>query len=103
MRFKLYQDTKQEWRWTLYADNGEPLAVSSEGYVSKSSAVDCARLVQNPAVAAARIERSEKIEPVPVTVKYEVLEVPAVEPVVQHTKHANPEQKAPKKRGKAKR
>ena len=34
---KPYKDSAGEYRWTLYADNGEALAVSSEGYSTKSS------------------------------------------------------------------
>jgi uncharacterized protein YegP (UPF0339 family) len=32
MRYEYYQDTRGEWRWTLYAANGEPIAVSSQSY-----------------------------------------------------------------------
>jgi uncharacterized protein len=31
-KYKTYRDSSGEWRWTYYASNGEPLAVSSEGY-----------------------------------------------------------------------
>lgn len=31
----MYVDTKGEWRWTITAGNGEPIAVSSEGYRDK--------------------------------------------------------------------
>lgn len=36
--YKQYKDSKAEWRWTYYAKNAEPIAVSSEGYKAKS---DC--------------------------------------------------------------
>ena len=36
--FKKYRDNRNEWRWTFYASNGEPIAVSSEGYVREA---DC--------------------------------------------------------------
>jgi hypothetical protein len=42
-KYVVYQDSKQEWRWTFYASNGEALAVSSEGYVAES---DCRRAIQ---------------------------------------------------------
>jgi uncharacterized protein YegP (UPF0339 family) len=32
MRFETYKDRRGEWRWTLRAANGEPLADSAEGY-----------------------------------------------------------------------
>ena len=31
-RVRYFQDTKGEWRWTLRAPNGEPIADSAEGY-----------------------------------------------------------------------
>jgi uncharacterized protein YegP (UPF0339 family) len=34
----LYRDAKREWRWTYHASNGEPIAVSSEGYVRRADA-----------------------------------------------------------------
>jgi len=36
--FKIYKDKSGEWRWTFKAKNGEPIAVSSEGY---SYLTDC--------------------------------------------------------------
>ncbi len=43
MYFRMYQDTKPEWRWTLYAKNHEPIACSSEGYQDRT---DCFRAIQ---------------------------------------------------------
>ena len=37
-KYKVYKDDKGEWRWTYYANNGEAIAVSGEGYNRK---VDC--------------------------------------------------------------
>lgn len=37
--FELYTDTAGEWRWRLRADNMEPVAASSEGYVAKADAL----------------------------------------------------------------
>jgi uncharacterized protein YegP (UPF0339 family) len=34
----MYTDNRNEWRWVYYGDNGEEIAVSSEGYVAKK---DC--------------------------------------------------------------
>lgn len=35
--FKIFKDNAGEWRWTLYAANHEPVAVS-EGYTRRESA-----------------------------------------------------------------
>lgn len=35
--FKIFKDSAGEWRWTLYAANHEPVAVS-EGYARRESA-----------------------------------------------------------------
>lgn len=35
--YRIFQDSAGEWRWTLYADNGEAVA-QSEGYVTKEGA-----------------------------------------------------------------
>jgi domain of unknown function (DUF1508) len=35
--FKIFKDSAGEWRWTLYAANHEPVAVS-EGYTRRESA-----------------------------------------------------------------
>ena len=39
MKLKYYQDRKNEWRWTLYARNGNVVGASSEGYKTKAKAV----------------------------------------------------------------
>ena len=36
--YRVYKDSKGEWRWTYHAKNGEPIGVSSEGYKNKA---DC--------------------------------------------------------------
>lgn len=35
--FQVYQDKKSEFRFTLLAKNGEPVALSSEGYKTKAA------------------------------------------------------------------
>lgn len=45
MNARLYRDDAGEWRWTLAADNGEPLAVSSEGYRHRGDAEHALHLV----------------------------------------------------------
>lgn len=47
MKFQRYQDSKDEWRWRLRAANGEIIAVSSEGYVGKSSCTRSIHLVMD--------------------------------------------------------
>ncbi|THV37306.1 YegP family protein [Rhizobium rosettiformans] len=39
----MYKDNRGEWRWTYHASNGEPISVSSEGYVKRS---DCERSIE---------------------------------------------------------
>lgn len=39
----MYKDTRNEWRWTYEASNGETIAVSSEGYIKRS---DCERSIE---------------------------------------------------------
>ncbi len=37
-RFEVYQDKAQQWRWRGIAANGEKIADSGEGYISKANA-----------------------------------------------------------------
>ena len=46
-KYVVYQDSKNEWRWTFYASNGEALAVSSEGYRQESECNRAIEIVQN--------------------------------------------------------
>ena len=46
MYFQMYQDNKGEWRWRLKAANHETIAISSEGYVRKSSCEHAISLVK---------------------------------------------------------
>ena len=39
MKLKYYQDRKGDWRWTLYARNGNVVGASSEGYKTRAKAV----------------------------------------------------------------
>lgn len=45
MKFQLYQDKKDEWRWRLRATNGRIIA-SGEGYHNKMDAVAAIDLVK---------------------------------------------------------
>lgn len=37
-RVEIYEDAAGEWRWMLYAGNGEEMAMSTEGYDNKGNA-----------------------------------------------------------------
>jgi uncharacterized protein len=45
MKFELYKDTHDEWRWRLVADNGEIVA-QSEGYTRKSNCQKSIRMIK---------------------------------------------------------
>lgn len=49
--FNIFQDRAGEWRWTLIAGNGEPVA-TSEGYTTKYSAERSAARVREIAASA---------------------------------------------------
>jgi uncharacterized protein YegP (UPF0339 family) len=38
MKVTVYRDKHDEWRWTLRAENGEPIVDSGEGYKLKGYA-----------------------------------------------------------------
>ncbi len=40
--YRLYKDSRSEWRWTYYAKNAEEIGVSSEGYKNKA---DCTHAI----------------------------------------------------------
>jgi uncharacterized protein YegP (UPF0339 family) len=50
--FKKYEDRQRQWRWTFYADNGEEIAVSSEGYVREADCDHGINLVKRQAANA---------------------------------------------------
>jgi uncharacterized protein len=43
---ELFEDDKGEWRWHIRASNGQLIATSGEGFVSKSNAQRAAENVQ---------------------------------------------------------
>lgn len=45
MKFELYQDEKNEWRWRLLAANAKSIAESGEGYKRKCDAIHGIHLV----------------------------------------------------------
>lgn len=42
LKFEIYQDTQNEWRWRLKTKNQRTIADSSEGYINQ---VDCSMMV----------------------------------------------------------
>lgn len=57
MRFEYYQDSKGEWRWTLFASNGRIVADSAEGYTRKEGVQDAISRVQLESASAYVKER----------------------------------------------
>ncbi len=55
-KFEIYQDKRGEWRWRLKAGNGEPVAVSEEGFSSKSSVEKTIETVRRIAAEAEVVE-----------------------------------------------
>lgn len=51
-QFVLYRDSRNEWRWTLYAQNGRKIADSSEGYINRADAIRGIGLVASIASGA---------------------------------------------------
>ncbi|MCW5935762.1 MAG: DUF1508 domain-containing protein [Fimbriimonadaceae bacterium] len=41
--WKIYQDSRNEWRWTRYAPNGQIVGASTEGYRNRADCVANAR------------------------------------------------------------
>lgn len=46
-KFVIYKDYKGEYRWRYRANNNEIIAVSSEGYKQKQSAIHSIYLIKN--------------------------------------------------------
>lgn len=55
-KFEMYEDKKGEWRWRLKASNGEPLAISEEGFSSKTSCKNSIESVRRNAADAEVVE-----------------------------------------------
>lgn len=51
MYFRMFRDSKDEWRWQLRAANNETIAVSSEGYVNRADCRHAIDLVKSSADA----------------------------------------------------
>jgi uncharacterized protein YegP (UPF0339 family) len=50
--FEIFEDEAGEWRWRLRASNGELVAVSEQGFSSKSGVVKGLDVVRHNAAAA---------------------------------------------------
>lgn len=48
-KYVMKKDGRGEWRWTYRANNGEPIAVSSEGYVRRDDCLYSISLLKNSA------------------------------------------------------
>ena len=51
MHYVIYRDVQNLWRWTLYANNGKAIAVSSESYHNKSDCLHGINLVKGSRTA----------------------------------------------------
>ncbi len=51
--FQVYTDSREEYRWTLRADNGEVIADSGEGYRHRADCLHGVELVKDAAYAPA--------------------------------------------------
>jgi uncharacterized protein YegP (UPF0339 family) len=51
MKFHVYRDNKNEYRWRLVAANGKIIADSGEGYNTKQSCKDGSDLVKGAGAA----------------------------------------------------
>ena len=47
LKFHVYQDKSDEWRWRLKASNGLIIADSGQGYASKQSCLHGIDLIKN--------------------------------------------------------
>lgn len=52
IKFVVYQDDNEEWRWTLVSSNGKIIADSGEGYQKKSHCIKMANRIKELAEEA---------------------------------------------------
>lgn len=57
LRFVLYKDMIDEWRWTLIAANNRKIADSAEGYRRKIDCMDAVYLVKSSSRAKVIVKR----------------------------------------------
>ena len=58
LRFEMYQDKANEYRWRLKAGNGQVVASSSEGYKAKSDCEHAAELIRKGAARANVVDKT---------------------------------------------
>ena len=51
MKYEVYPDRNNEWRWRLKAANGQNIATSGEGYTNKSDCYHGISLVKGSSAA----------------------------------------------------
>ena len=57
MKFFLYKDGNNQWRWNLEAANGKKIANSGEGYFNKDDCLHAIELVMDTSRQTPIIER----------------------------------------------
>jgi len=62
-KFEIYKDKAGEWRFRFVAGNGETIAASGEGYVSKIGCLNAVAMIQQRAAGALidSLENDKKI------------------------------------------
>lgn len=58
MKFVVYRDVLDEWRWSLQTDSGILIADSAEGYLRKAECLETIEMVKAEAAAASFAEES---------------------------------------------
>lgn len=61
MKYIIYKDKLNEWRWYLKAANGKKIAESGEGYKNKSDCLNAIELVKNSNDAGVEGHELEKL------------------------------------------
>lgn len=51
MKYVIYRDAQDQFRWRLYAASGVPLAAGVDGYATKALCMDVIRQVRQSAAA----------------------------------------------------
>lgn len=58
MKFVIYRDAQDLFRWRLYSDMGDPMAAGVDGYESKADCLEIIRQLQQACVDAAIEDRA---------------------------------------------
>lgn len=67
MKYVVYRDETNEWRWRLKASNGDKIAVSGEGYKNKQDCLHAIKLVKSSgdALIYQKDKLTGKLTPIP--------------------------------------